>query len=143
MAARRPFTDLDQLLAAADELWKTLGRDDLLEAFGRHPRIGEKASQTSNPAPAATRRWSAEEQSAAGGASSSVLERLAKGNRAYERRYGYIFIVCATGKTAEEMLAILERRLQNDAAAELFVAGEEQRKIMHLRLRKLIAADVP
>jgi 2-oxo-4-hydroxy-4-carboxy-5-ureidoimidazoline decarboxylase len=88
-------------------------------------------------------RWSAEEQSGAEPNSSKIMARLAEGNRVYRQRFGYIFIVCATGKTASEMLRILERRLQNDASAELTIAAEEQRRITHLRLEKLLAARTP
>lgn len=140
MAARRPFQSEDELFATAESLWRELDRADWLEAFSRHPRIGEKKPAAPDAAtpPAASGKWSAQEQSGVQGASSSVVTRLAEGNRAYQDRFGYIFIVCATGKTADEMLALLDQRLQNDPIAELPIAAEEQRKIMHLRLRKLL-----
>jgi OHCU decarboxylase len=143
MVARRPFGNLAELFAAADEIWRSLGREDWLEAFARHPQIGEKAIEKRIEAQAGqllSSRWSAEEQSGAQRNSADIVARLAEGNRAYRQRFGYIFIVCATGKTADEMLAILERRLQNDASAELTFAAEEQRRITHLRLEKLLAA---
>ena len=83
-------------------------------------------------------KWATHEQSGVGDAPNEVVERLAAGNRAYEARFGYIFIVCATGKSAGEMLAILEQRLTNDPDGELHIAAEEQRKITRLRLAKLL-----
>jgi OHCU decarboxylase len=144
MVARRPFGNFAELLAAGDEIWRSLGREDWLEAFARHPQIGEKAIEKrieAQPGQPLSSRWSAEEQSGAQRNSADIMARLAEGNRAYLRRFGYIFIVCATGKTAEEMLAILERRLQNDASAELTIAAEEQRRITRLRLEKLLGAE--
>jgi len=142
MAQQRPFPTggdaMRRLLDAADRVWWDLGREDWLEAFTRHPRIGEKAA--AKDASAETRRWSEEEQSGTRSAREQVLAALAKANRAYEQRFGYIFIVCATGKSSEEMLALLQQRLQNDPAAELRVAAEEQRRITHLRLQKLLQA---
>jgi OHCU decarboxylase len=144
MAARRPFVNLADLFAAADKIWRSLGSEDWLEAFARHPQIGEKAGEKQIEDEAGRHlsgRWSTEEQSGAKRDSADVMARLAEGNRAYRQRFGYIFIVCATGKTSQEMLAILERRLQNDASAELTIAAEEQRRITHLRLEKLLAAE--
>jgi len=142
MAQQRPFPTggdaMRRLLDAADRVWWDLGREDWLEAFTRHPRIGEKAA--AKDASAETRRWSEEEQSGTRSAREQVLAALAKANRAYEQRFGYIFIVCATGKSSEEMLALLQQRLQNDPAAELRMAAEEQRRITHLRLQKLLQA---
>ena len=144
MAARRPFSSVPDLFAAADEIWHSLGPNDWLEAFSRHPQIGEKAEEKQAKSDAEQQissRWSAQEQSSVRRDSADVVARLAVGNRVYRERFGYIFIVCATGKTAEEMLAILERRLQNDASAELTIAAEEQRRITRLRLEKLLAAE--
>ena len=144
MAARRPFANSAQLLAAGDEIWRNLGRDGWLEAFASHPQIGEKRSEKQIESAAGQQlssRWSAEEQSGALRDAAEVLTVLAEGNRAYRQRFGYIFIVCATGKTASEMLAILERRLQNDPSAELSIAAEEHRRIMQLRLEKLLAIE--
>ena len=142
MAQQRPFPTggdaMRRLLDSADRVWWDLGREDWLEAFTRHPRIGEKAA--AKDASAETRRWSEEEQSGTRSAREQVLAALAKANRAYEQRFGYIFIVCATGKSSEEMLALLQQRLQNDPTAELRIAAEEQRRITHLRLRKLFQA---
>jgi OHCU decarboxylase len=144
LMARRPFGSVAELFAAADEIWGSLGSQDWLEAFSRHPQIGEKAAAKQIKSEAGQQissRWSAEEQSGAQRNSADVMTRLAEGNRVYRQRFGYIFIVCATGKTAEEMLAILEQRLQNDASAELTVAAEEQRRITWLRLEKLLAVE--
>ena len=142
MAQQRPFPTggdaMRRLLDSADRVWWDLGREDWLEAFTRHPRIGEKAA--AKDASAETRRWSEEEQSGTRSAREQVLAALAKANRAYEQRFGYVFIVCATGKSSEEMLALLQQRLQNDPAAELRMAAEEQRRITHLRLQKLLQA---
>jgi len=146
MAARRPFVGPEEMFAAADQVCRSLSREDWLEAFAHHPQIGETRAE--RQADDAIDRqlsscWSALEQSVAQQASAAVAERLAEGNRAYRERFGYIFIVCATGKTAQEMLAILERRLQNDPATELAIAAEEQRRITRLRLEKLLAAVEP
>ncbi len=136
MARQRPFRAAPELLEAADRVWWELGSEDWLEAFSRHPKIGEKAAAH---APAVeTCRWSEEEQAGTRGARQDVLAALAEANRAYQECFGYIFIVCATGKTSEEMLALLRQRLQNDRGAELCIAAEEQRRITHLRLEKLL-----
>jgi OHCU decarboxylase len=144
MAARRPFPDSAELFTAADEIWRSLGRNDWLEAFASHPQIGEKRGEKQIESEAGQQlssRWSAEEQSGTQRNPAEVVARLAEGNRAYRLRFGYIFVVRASGKTASEMLAILERRLQNDPSAELPIAAEEQRRIMRMRLEKLLAAQ--
>jgi OHCU decarboxylase len=133
MAQRRPFEDTADLVAAADAIWWELAPENWLEAFAAHPKIGEKPQQESQR----ERGWSEQEQAAAELNAASEAA-LAEGNRAYQDRFGYIFIVCATGKSAEEMLAILRQRIQNDADTELRVAAEEQRKITELRLKKLL-----
>jgi OHCU decarboxylase len=135
LAARRPFADAEALLAAADAVWWSLDPADWDEAFRAHPRIGERKAAPSQGAQAAA--WSAQEQSAAADAG-DVAAALAAGNRAYEERFGRIYIVCATGKTAAEMLAILRARLANDPATELRAAAAEQAKITRLRLEKLL-----
>lgn len=144
MAVRRPFGDPAELFAAADEIWRGCNREDWLEAFASHPQIGEKRAEKQMESAAGHQlasRWSADEQSVAARNSADVATKLADGNRLYRERFGYIFIVCATGKTAPEMLAILEQRLQNDASAELLIAAEEQRRITRLRLQKLLATQ--
>jgi OHCU decarboxylase len=138
IAARRPFADAAALLAAADEAWWSLAPEDWHEAFRAHPRIGERKAAPAQGARAAG--WSAQEQSSAASAGDDVAAALAEGNRAYEQRFGHIYIVCATGKTADEMLAILRARLANDPATELRAAAAEQARITKLRLEKLLAA---
>jgi OHCU decarboxylase len=129
MAGARPFASESELLASADRFWNKLSVEDWLEAFAVHPRIGERASGRA-----------AREQSGTRGASSEVIEGLARANREYEKRFGHIFIVCATGRSGEEMLDLCRRRLHNDPRKELAVAAEEQRKITRLRLEKLLRA---
>ena len=127
MVSMRPFKSAENAYAQADEAWSHCTKDDWLEAFSHHPRIGEKKAEG----------WAAGEQSGAHNAAASVQEKLAQINRVYEEKFGHIYIVCATGRSAEEMLAIARARMANDADAELRIAAEEQRKIMQLRLRKL------
>jgi allantoicase len=132
IAAARPFADAEALAASADEVWASLGPDDWLEAFAAHPRIGDRLAA----APGAS-AWSTQEQAGVAGADPAVLAELVEGNRAYEERFGHVFLVCATGQSAAAMLAALRERLGNDRASELRVAAEEQRKITRLRLEKL------
>lgn len=136
MIARRPFRDDESLLSAARETWHALSADDWKEAFSHHPRIGDVESLKRKFA--STALWAAHEQAGVGLASEETLRQLATGNEAYERRFGYVFIVCATGKSAGEMLSLLNARLNNAPEAELHIAVEEQRKIMELRLLKLL-----
>ena len=136
MTGSRPFKSLEQLQTRASEIWWTLDRDDWLEAFRSHPKIGgnkaeEKVSDQS-------RAWSGEEQSGVKSGSEQVLGELATLNRQYDDKFGFIFIVCATGKSSDEMLAILKSRLANEAEAELRNAASEQEKITEIRLRKLV-----
>jgi OHCU decarboxylase len=135
---RRPFRSRDTLLRVADEVWNALDAFDWLEAFAQHPRIGE--SKSAVPQDERARGWSADEQAGARDMSPGVRAGLARANAAYVKRFGYICIVCATGKSAEELLSITEARLGNDPATELGVAAEEQRRITRLRLEKLVAA---
>ncbi|MEX1186092.1 MAG: 2-oxo-4-hydroxy-4-carboxy-5-ureidoimidazoline decarboxylase [Gemmatimonadaceae bacterium] len=136
MVARRPFGSMERLLAAADETWRSLGPDDWREAFSHHPRIGERRSVKTQSERGAA--WAAGEQSGVGDARDDIRSSLADANREYEKRFGYIYVVCATGKTAEELLAMVTERLRNDPATELAVAADEQRKITRLRLEKLL-----
>jgi len=138
LAARRPLRDEASLLAASDESWKSLGEQDWLEAFSKHPRIGEHKAPAAASAQSAS--WSAQEQRNAGTAGEALQQELAEANREYERRFGRLFIVCATGKAIPEILDILRRRLHNDDATELREAAEEQRKITNLRLKKWLEA---
>ena len=125
MAERRPFSSEADLFADAGRIWGELSERDWLEAFAAHPKIGERASGQA-----------AAEQAGARGASPETLAALARANREYEERFGYIFIVCASGRSAEEMLDLCRRRLHNAPAEELKVAAEEQRRITRLRLEK-------
>jgi 2-oxo-4-hydroxy-4-carboxy-5-ureidoimidazoline decarboxylase len=138
MAARRPILDEASLLLACDQSCNALSDSDWLEAFRSHPRIGESRSSAEISAKSAA--WSSEEQRKVGSAAEEVKAALAEGNRLYEQRFGRIFIVCATGKSPAEILAILRRRLQNDQTTELHVASEEQRQIAHLRLKKWLSS---
>jgi 2-oxo-4-hydroxy-4-carboxy-5-ureidoimidazoline decarboxylase len=134
MAFRRPLADEAELLTAAGEEWRNLGERDWNEAFRSHPRIGE--TRAAVPAHAQSSEWSAQEQRDAAAAGHAVKIELAEANREYEERFNRIFIVCASGKTAPEILAILRRRLLNDPEAELREAVEQQRQIIELRIRK-------
>lgn len=135
MLARRPFGSRDGLLATAREEWFALSPADWREAFAHHPKIGDREALRRRFA--ATRHLSATEQSGVNTASVDVLSALAEGNRAYEERFGYIFIVCATGRSAEEMLAMLRTRLDNDFDTEIRIAAQEQAQITELRLSQL------
>lgn len=137
MLERRPFASPEAVFTAAAEIWAGLGRADILEAFAGHPKIGENLD-TLRERFAPTSDWSSEEQAGVMRASDAVLEELRQRNLGYHERFGYIFIVCATGKSAEEMLAILKARLQHDPDHELAVAAGEQAKITRLRLEKLV-----
>ena len=142
MTARRPFGSPEALLRAADDVWWSLGPDDWREAFAHHPRIGERPDGAGAAHDARGARWAAGEQAGMAGATTTVQEELAAANRAYEARFGYIYIVCATGRDAGEMLAIARDRLQHDPVTEVRVAAEEQRKITRLRLLKLLEETV-
>lgn len=139
MLAARPFGDAAGLFAAAASSADALEPADWLEAFSHHPRIGDLAGLRARFG-ARAGSWSEGEQAAAAGASDDVLADLAEANRLYEDRFGHLFIVCATGRSAAEMLATLEGRLPNDPPSELRVAAGEQRKITRLRLEKLLAS---
>jgi OHCU decarboxylase len=133
MMALRPIHSVIELSEGADEVWATMTEADLVEAFACHPRIGErKAAQ----APAKSAAWSRQEQSSVATAPKTVLAELAEQNALYENQFGFAYIVCATGKTADEMLAILKRRLTNNRTAELREAAEQQRQITQIRLGK-------
>ena len=139
MSAGRPYRDHASLLAAAERAFEALERADWLEAFGHHPKIGDVASLRTKYA--STAAWAGEEQRSAAAAGEATLAALAEGNRAYEQRFGYIFIVCATGKSADDMLALLRARLPNPAEREIQMAAAEQMKITRLRLEKLVEAQ--
>ena len=127
MLARLPWPSAAALHADADAVWNRLGRDDLLEAFAQHPRIGARGSDG----------WARQEQARVDDATATTQDALRAANERYFDRFGYIFIVCATGKSADEMLALLQARLDNDPERELAIAAAEQARITHLRLEKL------
>jgi len=134
MANRGPFPDEAALMAASDAVWRSLNESDWLEAFNSHPRIGESSVPDCSARQSAA--WARQEQKEVANAADAVKIALAKGNRDYESKFGRIFIVCATGKSAAELLEILRRRLQNDARTELHEAAEQQRQITQVRLKK-------
>ena len=138
MVARRPLVDEGAILAASNEVWHNLPRADWMEAFGSHPRIGESHASGPSPQPPQSPAvaWSAHEQRNVGDADAALKDALGEANREYERRFNRIFIVCATGKSASEILAILRRRMANDEETELQEAAEQQRQITEIRLRK-------
>jgi OHCU decarboxylase len=136
MAAARPFDSQEELFARAEVISSSIEDEDWLEAFRAHPKIGGKKATTAQSHQ--EQKWSAQEQSGVSEASAGTISQLAERNREYEDRFGFIFIVCASGKSPDEMLAILNSRLDNDPQTELRIAGEEQRKITRLRLEKLL-----
>jgi allantoicase len=137
MLERTPFSDLPQVLDTAEKTWAGLDRADWLEAFGHHPAIGAKRGEKTQSAKA--RVWSEGEQSVAQKAAPETLAALAAANQEYRARFGYVFLICATGKGSEEILDTLRQRLSNDPEAELRIAAGEQRKITRIRLEKLLA----
>jgi len=135
MLRARPFVSKETLMATAEEHWWALAEADWRKAFEQHPKIGDIDSLRAKYAD--TKAWASTEQSGVADASEAIFAGLATGNTQYEHKFGYIFIVCATGKSAAEMLAILQSRLPNDPATELRIAANEQLKITKLRLAKL------
>ena len=131
LVAARPFASDAALFAAAERAWWDLGPEHWREAFAGHPRLG--ASDKGG-------EWSRREQAGLDGASAAMRRALAEGNRAYEERFGHVFLLCATGKSAAEMLAELTSRLANDPGRELRIAAGEQAKITRLRLEKLVTS---
>ena len=142
LVARRPFADPHELFDVSDSVWAGLAEDDWREAFDSHPRIGQSHARAATEESLA---WSAQEQREAvtreGSPDEAAKLALAAANRQYEERFGRIFIVCASGKSATEILAILERRLQSTAAAEMLEAAEQQRQITQLRLRRWLGVN--
>jgi OHCU decarboxylase len=139
MVKHRPFPTEETLIAAANDIWWSLDRGDWLEAFRSHPKIGEQ--KAAGKVSAQSQQWSGQEQSGVATASHETVSTLAALNEAYEQKFGFIFIICATGKTSEEMLTALRERLQNDRHAELPIAAAEQNKITELRLKKLLTSS--
>lgn len=136
MLARRPFADKSAARAASDAAWAETGEKDWLEAFSHHPRIGGKDALRAKFS--ATSSWALGEQASVSAADEATLDALEKGNADYEARFGFIFIVCATGKSAPEMLALLRARLPNARSTELKIAAAEQHKITKIRMEKLL-----
>jgi 2-oxo-4-hydroxy-4-carboxy-5-ureidoimidazoline decarboxylase len=137
MFERRPFSDLNSVLEGANDAWGKCNENDWLEAFGHHPKIGDIESLKKKFIK--TSQWARGEQKGVETAKRSTLERLAELNTIYVDKFGFIFIVCATGKSAEEMLEMLEIRIRNSHSDELKIAMKEQNKISILRLKKLLS----
>lgn len=131
-----PADDMIELLEDAEEQWWQCSEDDWKEAFSHHPKIGDVESLTKKFA--STAQWASGEQSGVIVASQETIKALAESNHLYEEKFGYIFIVCATGKTAEEMLEMLQSRLRNKPEEEILIAADEQNKIIKLRIEKLL-----
>lgn len=136
MTEARPFASETQIFDRANEIWWSLSEQDWLEAFRAHPKIGEKKAATAQSQQAQS--WSAQEQAGVARASAITVGELAERNRDYENLFGFIFIVCATGRSSEEMLKLLKGRLPNDAPTEIRIAAAEQNKITRLRLERLL-----
>lgn len=141
LLAERPFESLDELSEKAARIWWSLEPADWLEAFHSHPKIGEQKAVAATAREA--QQWSADEQSGMRDTSQTIVAELAQLNRVYEEKFGFIFIVCASGKSSAEMLGLLQARLENDRSEELRIAAAEQAKITQLRLRKLIDHPAP
>jgi OHCU decarboxylase len=142
VVARRPVIDETALLALSADTWRNLARSNWMEAFQSHPRIGElRVPSVERQSPLAQSvEWSTQEQRNVGDADAAVKIALAEANRDYERRFDRIFIVCATGKSAAEIMTVLQRRLKNDAETELQESAEQQRRITEIRLKKWLQA---
>ncbi len=130
-----PFTSISELKTTSDSIWLQCDKKDWLEAFSHHPKIGDRPGEKHQ----STAQWAGKEQAGMHTADEKVKSELAKLNAEYEETFGYIYIVCATGKTAEEMLSILKDRLNNEPSIELQIAATEQNKITHLRIDKLFS----
>ncbi len=136
MTGARPFAGVFDLLEQAEKIWRSLDAQDWLEAFSAHPKIGSRKAAPKQQAQSA--KWSGGEQAGTNTAAETILNQLAEANSLYENKFGVIFIVCATGKSAEEMLELCRKRLSNEADAEIRIAADEQRKITEIRLKKLL-----
>ena len=132
-----PFVSIADLKIHSDQVWFSCQKNDWLEAFSHHPKIGDKTDANKNLS--STSEWASQEQSAVKDAGQNILSDLSIGNQLYEKKFGYIYIICATGKTAGEMLDILTDRLRNSPEEELLIAINEQNKITHLRIDKLFS----
>ncbi|HEV8370593.1 MAG TPA: 2-oxo-4-hydroxy-4-carboxy-5-ureidoimidazoline decarboxylase [Pyrinomonadaceae bacterium] len=136
MVESRPFESIESLKHRAAQIWWDLKPDDWLEAFRSHPKIGE--TKAAKDVSRQAQKWSGQEQGGVQNSPQEILNELAKLNQKYESKFGYIFIVCATGKSPAEMLGILKSRIGNDSETELPIAAGEQAKITEIRLRKLL-----
>lgn len=139
IAEKRPFRSVAAMMSSADEIAASLDRADWMEAFAAHPRIGSKADVEAKSA--STKAWSQSEQAGAASADEQTARAIAEANAAYEAKFGRVHLVCATGKSAKELLENCRARLSNDAATEERVAIEEQKKITRLRLEKLLREE--
>ncbi|HSM35217.1 MAG TPA: 2-oxo-4-hydroxy-4-carboxy-5-ureidoimidazoline decarboxylase [Longimicrobiales bacterium] len=135
LVERRPFADLEALIAASDEVWWALGPEDWLEAFASHPRIGEREAGAGQAA-----AWSRAEQAGAADAPEETMAALSEGNRRYEERFGHVFLIRAAGRSASDMLSALTERMSNEPTTELRVAAAQQAEITRLRLARLVDA---
>ncbi|MDQ6788954.1 MAG: 2-oxo-4-hydroxy-4-carboxy-5-ureidoimidazoline decarboxylase [Acidobacteriota bacterium] len=140
MTEARPFADIAELIKQAAQIWQNLDAQDWLEAFAAHPKIGARKAVSHQSAQSA--EWSNAEQSGTQTAADSLRTELERANRLYEEKFGFIFIVCATGKSAEEMLDLCRLRVHNDADSEIRFAADEQRKITEIRLKKLLNTEI-
>ncbi len=134
----RPYKNIEELFRLSDMIWTSCEGEEVLEAFSHHPKIGDLKSLEQKFA--STKDWASGEQAGVNLATPKVIEELAAANAEYEQKFGYIFIICATDKTADEMLVMLKRRLLNDPDTEYRTAKAEQNKITLIRLDKLITA---
>ncbi len=132
-----PFENIKDLFDKSDILWANATKEDGLEAFTHHPKIGDLKNLEKKFA--STKEWAGGEQSGVNSANTEVLVALAEGNKNYEAKFGFIFIVCATGKSAQEMLDLLNARIGNDLETEFKIAMNEQNKITKIRLEKLLS----
>ena len=140
MVKSRPYATVADVLRQGDVHWQGLGEEDYLEAFEGHPKIGDVNSLKKKYAN--TKKLAAGEQSGVNTASDAVIDTLAEGNRQYQEKFGFIFIVCATGKSAQEMSDLLQARLHNKRHSELGIAAKEQRKIFQIRLNQLLGKTI-
>jgi 2-oxo-4-hydroxy-4-carboxy-5-ureidoimidazoline decarboxylase len=136
VAARQPYWDLAELIAESEAALAGLGWDDVEEALAAHPRIGERAAGNDREA-----AWSRREQAGTAYADEAILDALRRGNEAYEKRFGHVYLICATGRAADEMLDILLARLANDEDLERKIVRDELAKIVKIRLAKLWEAS--
>ena len=138
VAAGRPYGDVDAVLEQSDRVWAGLAEFDWCEAFATHPRIGERHAASAS---ATSLAWSGKEQAAAESSSDADAERLAAANLEYEKRFGVVFLICASGLTKGEILAALEERMGRSAEEELNEAVEQQRRITRLRLGRWLKGE--